>query len=105
MSEFDYPVAIGGPAGVWINYENAITEADVVAANGVIHYLDSVIAEVPFSPDPDPPTQGTVCQRNFCAADPDLAEECQEFLDACLAEESVNEEECIGGALLICSEI
>ena len=105
-SESDYPVAIGGPAGVWINYENAITEADVVAANGVIQYLDSVIAEVPFTPPTTPPPdKDNVCQRDFCAADSDLEEECETFLVACLAEESANEEECIGGALLICSEI
>ena len=49
-SDSDYPVSIGGAAGVWINYRNAITEANVFTVNGVIHYLDSVIAEDPFSP-------------------------------------------------------
>lgn len=39
-----FPVSIGG-SGVQVNYETTIVKADVVARNGIIHYLDTVIVD------------------------------------------------------------
>lgn len=41
---------------------------------------------------------------NLCAGDVDRADKCQNFLDICLTHEPQNEDECVGGALLICTE-
>jgi hypothetical protein len=51
-------------------------------------------------PDTD---QSNVCTRDLCATDSALAQECQDFLTACLLVE--DEDECVGGALLICSDL
>jgi len=53
--------------------------------------------EVDPDPDPDP----ELCERELCAADEELSGQCSVFLAGCLAEE-LGEEECVGGALLIC---
>jgi hypothetical protein len=50
----------------------------------------------------DPPNTSNVCTRELCATNSTLADECQEFLAACLLAEPNNEDECVGGALLIC---
>jgi uncharacterized surface protein with fasciclin (FAS1) repeats len=101
----DYPVSIGGAAGVWIGYANAITQADVFTVNGVIHYLDKVITE---PPPPDPPDEFNVCQeRDSCKINPETRDKCNTFLNDCLevAETDSDIEGCVGGALLICLEI
>jgi hypothetical protein len=51
---------------------------------------------------PEEPDVTDVCEREFCSISTILATECTTFLTACLAEEVVNEEECVAGALLIC---
>ena len=50
----------------------------------------------------DPPNASNVCTRELCATNSTLADECQEFLAACLLAEPQNEDECVAGALLIC---
>ena len=52
-------------------------------------------------PDTD---QSSVCTQELFADNTDLAQDCQTFLEACLIAEPTNEDECVGGALLICSE-
>lgn len=39
-----FPVGIGG-SGVQINYETTIIKANIVARNGIIHYIDTVIVD------------------------------------------------------------
>ena len=51
--------------------------------------------------DPDEANASNVCERDLCGTSSLLASECQEFLDNCLLVE--DEDECVGGALLICS--
>jgi len=54
-------------------------------------------------PDTD---ESNVCTRDLCADNDTLAQECQTFLAACLlAETQSNSDECVGGALLICSDL
>ena len=56
------------------------------------------------APEPPPDVNpGNVCSRELCATNDVLAQECQEFLDRCLKVE--DEDECVGGALLICGTI
>jgi hypothetical protein len=43
---------------------------------------------------------GNICDIGLCAADDELAEKCRSFVDFCLEVE--DEDECAGGALLIC---
>ena len=51
-------------------------------------------------PETDP---GNVCDQQLCAGSAELADQCQMFLDTCLANNPVeNEDECVGGALFIC---
>ena len=58
--------------------------------------------------DDEAPTEGggsdpsNVCDEQFCANNAALRQECEEFLRACLEAEPENEDECVGGALLIC---
>lgn len=42
--ESNFPVGIGA-SGVQINYETTIIKADILARNGVIHYIDKVIVD------------------------------------------------------------
>jgi len=53
-----------------------------------------------------PPGTSDVCTKDFCANNPGLSQECQTFLDACLANEpEENHDECIGGAALKCGSV
>jgi len=50
--------------------------------------------------------QSNVCTRDLCANNDTLAQKCQTFLAACLiAEPQSSSDECVGGALLICSDL
>ena len=99
----NYPVAIGDN-GVTIGYIHAITEPDVYTVNGVIHYLNSVIVE---DPPPPPPHENGVCSLDECENNPELAQECQDFLTICLqgADTGADREQCVGAALLKCVEL
>ncbi len=59
-------------------------------------------ATEPSNGDEDPPNTSNVCTRELCATNSTLADECEEFLAACLLAEPNNEDECVAGALLIC---
>jgi hypothetical protein len=59
----------------------------------------------PPGSEPPPPTEGA-CAEDLCATDTALAQRCQSFLNTCLEQEAdVNEDECLGGALLICRNL
>jgi hypothetical protein len=49
-----------------------------------------------------PPDSNTVCDQELCAADDTLAQQCDTFLQNCLTAPGVLDEQCVGGALLIC---
>lgn len=55
-------------------------------------------------PPPPPADQNNVCTRDICAYDANRAQQCSDFLQACLLANPANEDECIGGAALICQE-
>jgi hypothetical protein len=56
--------------------------------------------------DAPPPPTGGACAEDLCATDSALAQRCQSFLNTCLEQEAdVNEDECLGGALLICRNL
>ncbi len=58
------------------------------------------------APKPPPDTNpGNVCSRELCATNEALAQQCQDVLEVCLATEDFNQDECVGGALLICGAI
>ena len=42
--ESRFPVSVGA-SGVRINYETTIIKADIIARNGVIHFIDTVIVD------------------------------------------------------------
>jgi len=45
---------------------------------------------------------GPLCGRELCAEDEALSQQCEDFVQACLTFEAVNEDECAGGGILIC---
>ena len=99
-----FPIAIGD-LGASIGYGGGnITERDVFTVNGVIHYLNSVIVE---DPPPPPPHENGVCSLDECENNPELAQECQDFLTICLqgADTGADREQCVGAALLKCVEL
>jgi PKD repeat protein len=53
-------------------------------------------------PDTDPEN---ACMREMCTEDSAKAEQCESFLEACLLVEEANEEECVAGAWLICTDL
>ena len=52
---------------------------------------------------PDDLNSGNVCNEGICATNTTARQECQEFLDNCLQVE--DEDECVGGAWLICESV
>ena len=52
---------------------------------------------------PDDVNPDNVCERELCATNEAAAQQCKEFLENCLKVE--DEDECVGGALLICGTI
>jgi uncharacterized surface protein with fasciclin (FAS1) repeats len=50
---------------------------------------------------PEPPDETEVCSQEYCA-DPDRAQQCEDFLATCLPNEPT--EDCIAAALMICRE-
>jgi len=56
----------------------------------------------PASGPPDGSSPSNVCNEDFCAKNSALKQQCQEFLDNCLEAEPQNQDECVGGAWLIC---
>ena len=55
------------------------------------------------APLPEDTDQGGVCARELCSISDDLAERCEGFLTLCLGVGTeLGEDECVGGALLIC---
>ena len=52
---------------------------------------------------PDDTNSSNVCSRELCAENAALKQECEEFLANCLAMEEFNQEECVGGAWVICN--
>ncbi|MBT8406264.1 MAG: hypothetical protein KJP05_02300 [Deltaproteobacteria bacterium] len=106
---FDTPLQPGGTYSVTVltNPTNPAQDCFVVRGSGPVPYEDVTnVAVLCAPPDegPPPPEEDTVCTRELCAADEDLQEECETFLAACLVAEP-NEDECVGGALLICGEL
>jgi hypothetical protein len=60
-------------------------------------------SETPTDPAEGPPddvNSGNVCSRDLCSANEALKQECEEFMSNCLQVE--DEDECVGGAWLIC---
>jgi len=55
------------------------------------------------APDEPPPEEpDSLCNEDLCAENEALSEQCETFVQACLAFEAVNEDECAGGGILIC---
>jgi len=55
---------------------------------------------------PDQVNSSNVCDQEFCATNPTKQQECQTFLNNCLnSVGSGRDDECIGGAYLICAAI
>ena len=53
---------------------------------------------------PPPPDTSNVCSRDACAVNNRLRDQCTSFLSNCLTY-SISDDECVGGALAICSGI
>ena len=91
------------PGGLAVT--RATGTAEISAVYGV--FSNSVTMTVDEAAPP-PPTDTTdytpenVCDAEFCATDDALSQTCSTFLAACLAASPANEEECVGGALVIC---
>jgi hypothetical protein len=106
---FDTPLQTGGTYSVTVltNPTNPAQQCFVARGSGPVPYEDVTnVAVICAPPDdgPPPPEEDTVCTRELCANDEDLQEQCETFLGTCLELEPENEDECLGGALLICSE-
>ena len=52
---------------------------------------------------PDETSIGTVCNEGICATNAAAKQQCEDFLSNCLAVE--DEDECLGGAWLICETL
>jgi hypothetical protein len=107
---FDTPLQPGSTYSVTVltNPTNPAQECFVERGSGPVPFEDvTIVAVICAPPDdgPPPPDEGTVCTRDLCADNEDLQEQCETFLAACLAAEPENEDECVGGALLICGEL
>jgi len=51
-----------------------------------------------------PPTESGVCAQDLCSQNAGLSQQCQQGLNACLANNpSENDDECVAGAALFCS--
>jgi uncharacterized surface protein with fasciclin (FAS1) repeats len=101
-----------GENGVCINRESCITKPNVFTQNDVIHFVNSVIQDVPPEeppegpPDEDPNAIEAWCDRNLCETNDALFNQCIDFMGICLAEANTDadREQCAGAGLLICIE-
>ena len=107
--EFETPLTPGTSYNVTVltNPTNPAQECFVDRGSGPVPFEDVTnVAVLCAPPDdgPPPPEEDTVCTRELCAENEELQEQCETFLGTCLELEPENEDECVGGALLICSE-
>ncbi len=59
-----------------------------------------IACDSPSEPEPNDHNADNVCNAEQCGQIDALKQECEEFLSTCLEHE--DEDECVGGALLIC---
>jgi hypothetical protein len=52
---------------------------------------------------PDGVNSGNVCLQDLCAQNQALKEECQDFYNTCIENDAGSQEECVGGAWMICN--
>jgi len=108
--EFETPLTPGTSYNVTVltNPTNPAQECFVDRGSGPVPFEDVTnVAVLCAPPDdgPPPPEEDTVCTRELCAENEELQEQCETFLGTCLELEPENEDECVGGALLICGEL
>jgi hypothetical protein len=106
---FNKPLPAGGTYNVTVltNPTNPAQECFVAKGSGPVPFQDVTNVAVTCAPPddgPPPPELGTVCARELCADNEDLQENCERFLVNCLLSEPFNQDECLGGALLICAD-
>jgi hypothetical protein len=78
-----------------------VTEHEVRAINGLIHYIDNVLVEPPPPEEPKTDVPLTICNELDCG----LQEtECTQYVALCNAS-SLDTDDCIQGAILICADI
>ena len=108
---FDKPLLAGDTYNVTVltNPTNPAQECFVASGSGPVPFQDvtnvAVTCAPPSAGEP-PPDLGDVCNQGVCATDEVQQEECVTFLADCLLSQpfTSNQDECLGGALLICSE-
>ena len=108
--EFETPLTPGTSYNVTVltNPTNPAQECFVDRGSGPVPFEDVTNVAVICAPPDDgapPPEEDTVCTRELCAENEELQEQCETFLGTCLELEPENEDECVGGALLICGEL
>ena len=81
-------------------YTVVVTGAD--GGTGIVRVGAADSSDIPSAGLP-PPDVSDVCSRELCATSAAAAQQCQDFLDSCLLVE--DEDECVGGALLICGTL
>jgi len=107
---FDTPLTPGTSYNVTVltNPTNPAQECFVARGSGSVPFEDVSNVAVLCAPSDDGPPlheEDTVCTRELCAENEELQEQCETFLGTCLELEPENEDECVGGALLICGEL
>ena len=86
----------------------AVGTTTISASSSGIDASNSVGLTVATDPVPQPTdpvdyTEENVCRAEFCAEDTGLAQQCQTFVDNCIAANpDENTEECVAGGLAIC---
>jgi hypothetical protein len=109
---FDTPLEPGGTYSVTVltNPTNPAQGCFVDRDSGPVPYEDITNVAVtcaPSDPGPPPPDLFTVCTRELCAEDEVLQGECDLFMAVCLlwaGGNPIEQEKCLGGALLICAD-
>ena len=66
-------------------------EAELTYTVGEVSATDTVVVLAA-----DPPDVEKVCESEYCAINPKLRQECEDFLKTCLALEAENKDECVG---------
>ena len=105
---FDVPLQPGDTYNVTVltNPTNPAQECFVARGRGFVPYEDvtnvAVTCAAPDEGEP-PPDLGDVCNQGFCATDELLQEECEAYLAECLPSNPFNQDQCLGGAFLICA--
>ena len=105
---FDVPLQPGDTYNVTVvtNPTNPAQECFVARGRGFVPYEDvtnvAVTCAAPDEGEP-PPDLDDVCNQGSCATDELLQEECEAFLAECLPSNPFNQDQCLGGAFLICA--